>query len=156
MRKFTLICLFAFFNFTLIQAQDYNTSVGLRLGLSNGISLKHFMDEKTAIEGILSTRWKGFDITGLYEIHNTAFSVDGLKWYYGFGGHIGFWNGENVSWIDDATDITVIGVNGVLGLEFTFENAPINIGFDWKPTLNIFGASGLRADGGAVSIRYIF
>ncbi|MGB8492023.1 MAG: hypothetical protein WCE64_13285, partial [Bacteroidales bacterium] len=48
--------------------QDYKTGVGLRLGLYNGLSVKHFFSENKAVEGILTTRWRGFDITGLYEI----------------------------------------------------------------------------------------
>ena len=155
MKKIPLLLLI-FFSINLAYSQDYNTAVGLRTGLSNGITLKHFTGEKTAIEGILSLRWRGIDFSGLYEVHNTAFDTDQLNWYYGFGGHIGFWNGENVSWINDAKDTTVIGAVGVLGLEYRIPNSPIVIGIDWKPTINIFGASGLRADGGALSIRYAF
>ncbi len=27
-------------------------------------------------------------------LHNNAFDVDQLNWYFGFGGHIGFYNGR--------------------------------------------------------------
>ncbi len=33
---------------------DYNTAVGLRLGLYNGFSIKHFLKPNSAIEGIMS------------------------------------------------------------------------------------------------------
>ncbi|NLB27203.1 MAG: hypothetical protein GX820_10985, partial [Bacteroidales bacterium] len=47
-------------------AQDYNTGIGFRGGLSNGLTIKHFISYNSAIEGLLSTRWRGFHITGLY------------------------------------------------------------------------------------------
>jgi len=141
---------------TLTNAQDYNTGIGLRGGLSNGLTIKQFIGNRVALEGILTTRWEGFSITGLYEIHNQAFGVDRLNWYYGIGGHIGFWNGENVGWADEHINYTVIGVDAILGIEYNFRELPINLSADWKPAFNLIGYSGLWADGGALSIRYIF
>ena len=126
------------------------------MGYRRGLTLKHFVGSKAAFEGILSTRWSGFDITGLYEIHNIAFEVDRLRWYYGGGAHIGFWNGDNVTWGDEGSSYTVIGIDGILGIEYSFSEAPINIGIDWKPAINLVGYTGFWADGGALSIRYIF
>ncbi len=137
-------------------AQDYNTGIGLRGGFFSGLTVKHFLNESNALEGLLSTRWSGFDITGLYEIHNQAFNTPGLNWYYGFGGHIGFWDGNHVKWADDYNNYTVIGVDGILGIEYNFSEVPINIGLDWKPALNLVGHTGFWGDGGAISIRYIF
>jgi hypothetical protein len=51
---------------------------------------------------------------------------------------------------------TVIGIDGILGIEYNFEEVPINIGVDWKPAFNLTGYSGFWGDGGALSIRYIF
>ncbi len=137
-------------------AQDYNTGVGLRLGFSNGLTVKHFLSQRTAVEGLLATRWRGFEITGLFEIHNQAFDVERLNWYYGFGGHIGFWNGDNTKWGVVGTNYTIIGIDGILGIEYNFNEIPINIGLDWKPAFNLTGYTGFWGDGGALSIRYIF
>ncbi len=155
MRKIILIFVLAVSTIALINAQDYNTGVGLRGGTSQGLTVKHFVGDKAAFEGILSTRWGGFEITGLYEIHNVAFEVDNLKWYYGFGAHIGFWDG-NDSWGDADKAYTVIGLDGILGIEYSFSEAPISIGLDWKPAFNVIGYPGVWPDGGALSIRYIF
>ena len=138
-------------------AQDYTTGIGVRGGFSNGLTIKHFISERAAIEGIISSRWKGFNITGLYEIHQQAFDVAHLNWYYGAGGHIGFWKGRDVSWGDNRDDdYTVIGIDGILGIEYNFQEIPINISLDWKPTMNIIGYSGFWGDEGAFSVRYIF
>jgi len=138
------------------KSQDYNTGIGLRGGWGTGLTVKHFLGDKAAVEGILDSRWRGFSLTGLYEIHNTAFDIDRLNWYYGFGGHIGFWNGKNVGWADDNNNYTVIGIDGILGIEYNFDFIPINLSIDWKPALNLAGSSGFWGDGGAISIRYIF
>jgi len=138
-------------------AQDYTTGIGVRGGFYNGLTIKHFISERAAIEGIISSRWKGFNITGLYEIHQQAFDVAHLNWYYGAGGHIGFWKGKDVSWGDNREDdYTVVGIDGILGIEYNFQEIPINLSLDWKPTMNIIGYSGFWGDGGALSIRYIF
>lgn len=151
MTAIAMICIVTYSN-----AQDYNTGIGFRGGLSNGLTVKQFIGRNTAIEGILTTRWSGFNITGLYEIHDQAFQVEGLNWYYGFGAHIGFWNGDNVSWATDNANYTVIGIDGIIGLEYNFENIPFNISIDWKPEMNLIGYSGFWGDGGALSIRYVF
>ena len=137
------------------KAQDYKTGLGLRAGSSWGLTVKHFESSKAALEGILAFRWEGFGATGLYEVHNKAFEVDHLYWYYGGGAHIGFYNGDNVSWGTNGTVYTVIGIDGILGIEYTFREAPINIGIDWKPALNLIGYYGLWSEG-AISVRYVF
>jgi hypothetical protein len=153
MRKFILSLILIVSIAVMVNAQDYKTGIGLRGGLSNGLTIKHFVSDKAAFEGLLSTRWQGFDITGLYEIHNQAFDVEQLNWYYGFGAHIGTYNASNVPW---KTSGTVVGVDGILGIEYSFKEAPINIGVDWKPAFNLVGNSQFWGDGGALSIRYIF
>ncbi len=137
-------------------AQDYNTGIGLRVGYTNGITIKHFVSSKTALEGIISSRWRGVQITGLYEYQSHFNNADRLNWFIGFGGHIGFWEGQYVKWGDSGTNYTVVGLDGILGMEYNFREVPINIGIDWKPSFNVFGYSGFWGDGGALSIRYIF
>jgi hypothetical protein len=156
MKKILITCLFAFCLVSIGIAQDYNTGIGLRAGFNQGLTVKHFISEKSALEFLLATRWRGFEITGLYEIHNQAFNAERLKWYFGFGGHIGFWNGDYAKWGEPGITYTVIGIDGILGLEYSFNEVPINIGIDWKPAYNLSGYTGFWADGGAISIRYIF
>ncbi len=156
MKRIVITCLIVFCLVSISYAQDYNTGVGLRAGFYSGLTVKHFIGTKSAFEGILATRWRGFEITGLLEIHNQAFDAERLKWYFGFGGHIGFWNGDYAKWGTPGSKYTVLGIDGILGLEYSFTEIPVNISLDWKPTINIVGYSGFWADGGALSIRYIF
>ncbi len=140
---------------SLSQAQDYNTGIGFRFGTGNGFTIKHFMNDRSAIEGMITTKWHGFDITGLYEKHYQAFDTDRLRWFYGFGAHIGFYNGSYVEWGEPGPTTDVLGIDGIIGFEYSFKEAPVNLGLDIKPTFNIIGYNGFWADFG-LSVRYIF
>jgi hypothetical protein len=158
MKKFITTVVISICVITMGVAQDYNTGIGLRAGPFNGLTIKHFVGEKAAFEILLASRWKGFEVTGLYEIHNRAFDVDRLKWYYGFGAHAGFYNGDYTynRWGEKGQTYSVVGLDGILGLEYSFTEIPFNLSIDWKPTFNFLGYSGFWGDGGAISIRYIF
>lgn len=156
MKKTILSAIFIIFITFIGLSQDYETGAGLRLGFYNGLTIKHFISQRSALEGLLSTRWRGFEVTGLFEIHNQAFDIERLNWYYGFGGHIGFWNGDNTHWGEPGTNYILIGLDGIIGIEYNFREVPINIGLDWKPVFNLTGYSGFWGDGGALSIRYTF
>ncbi|MCK9311684.1 MAG: hypothetical protein M0P26_05340 [Bacteroidales bacterium] len=156
MKKIIIIILITFCFVATSFSQNYNTGIGLRAGYYNGLTIKHFLSGNTAFEGIISTRWQGVEVTGLYEIQNHITNAGGLDWFFGFGGHLGFWNGDHTSWGTPDKNYTILGIDGIIGLEYSFRQIPINIGIDWKPTLNLVGYTGFWSDGGAFSIRYIF
>ncbi len=156
MKKIILI-VFASFIFISTHAQDYATGIGIRGGFSQGLTIKHFLTSHAAVEGIVATRWQGFIITGLYELHNyNTFDVNRLNWYYGIGGHIGTWNGSRARWAHENRYYTLVGIDAIIGIEYNFTEAPINISLDWKPLLNIGNYTGFWGDAGGLSIRYIF
>lgn len=156
MRKKLTVLLLAICISSISYTQDYNTGIGIRLGYSNGLTIKHFIGSSSALEGILSSRWRGFQLTGLYEKNFNAFNTPRLNWFIGFGGHVGFWNGDHAYWGNKGESYTVVGIDGIIGLEYNFTELPINISIDWKPEFNIIGYSGFWGDGGALSVRYIF
>jgi hypothetical protein len=139
-------------------AQDYQTGVGLRLGVSNGLSVKHFLSDRAALEGILHSRWKGLVITGLYEVHQDINDLPGLRWFYGGGAHIGTWNGDrgHHNWNHRHNGHTIFGLDGIIGLDYKFLQAPINLGLDYKPAFNISNDVGFWGDEVALSIRFTF
>ena len=137
---------------TAAYAQDYQTGIGLRGGSGWGITLKHFVSSKNAFEGFFYGYNHGFNVTGLYQYHNMAFDVDNLRWYYGFGAHIGSYDYNEPTNKNDF----VLGIDGILGIEYTFTEVPINIGLDWNPHINFTGWTGFMPGFGAISIRYTF
>lgn len=140
-------------------SQDYNRAIGFRGGFFSGLTYKQFLGGNMAFEGILHTRYRGWQVTGLAEWHGAAFDVPRLNWYYGFGGHVGIFNYVDNSpyFGPDETGTRVgVGVDGILGMEYNIESIPINVSVDWKPAFNILGYTGFAADGGAFSVRYTF
>ena len=124
---------------TTLSAQSYKTAVGVRLSSSqamvnNSISLKHFLNERAAIEALFSFG-DPLALGALYEVHK-PFSTEGLQWFYGGGGYLGFVKSWNPNKQKNETDVAV-GAQGVIGLDYKFVNLPLNLSLDWKPELNL-------------------
>jgi len=139
-------------------AQQYNKAIGLRGGLYNGITYKQALSSSSYLEGIASFRWGGFMVTGLYEIVKPLdANTPALDWYYGFGAHVGFYDDtRNGPWDEGDFDGPMIGADGIIGIEYTFREVPINLSLDWKPAINLFGYDHFWNDNVAFSIRYTF
>ena len=137
-----------------VSAQNYVQAVGLRGGVYSGINYKNFVTNSMAIEGIFLKPWKAVELIGLVEYHNYLSRSNHLLWYYGFGGHIGFY--DALYTLHSRGTYLVLGVDGILGLEYEFDRIPLAIGVDWKPNFNLVGISGFSGDGGAFSLRYTF
>lgn len=130
-------------------AQDYKSAVGLRLGVPTSISYKTFLNETSAIEvfggfggnGSFST----LNVNAGYLLHNDFPDIEKLKWYYGAGAGIAFYDGG-----------TALLINGFIGLEYTLEEAPLTFSVDWVPSLGVIGSNGgFGAGRGAIAVRYI-
>jgi hypothetical protein len=146
MKKTTLLFIATAFFMLLQQStkaqQLYKAAVGLKFGgYENGISGKYFLNEGTALEGILGIRSHGLVITGLYEIHQTAFNLPDLKFYYGGGAHVGAVGdgyykryGGNDEYYKSGI---LLGADGVLGLEYVIPDSPIGISIDLNPRVEL-------------------
>ena len=132
-------------------SQYYNSAIGVRLGNASGITGKVLFGNKFYLEGIFTARWDGFNITGLAEIVQPFPDTPGLSWYYGFGANLGFWDDPGDSSSD--TDLN-LGADFVLGMEYTFEDVPINLSIDWKPYFIIITNPRFEFDEFALSVRY--
>lgn len=144
-----------------VNAQDYKWAAGLKFGgYESGVSGKYFFQSNTAIEGVLGFRANGVVLTGLYEIHQTAFNVDKLKFYYGFGAHLGsVGKGEyKLFTTSDRTyyDAQVLfGLDGVLGLEYLIPESPIGVSLDLNPRVELTRGPFFDIAPG-LGIKYIF
>ncbi|MDN3668857.1 hypothetical protein QWY93_05905 [Echinicola jeungdonensis] len=160
MLKKAIIAVFALMVIVLCneaEAQTYRTGVGLRAGVTNGLTVKHFLERDDAIEGILHTRWRGLLITGLYEKHRNVREIRGLRWFYGGGLHLGSWGRDSDHPFGNPDrDYTIFGIDGIIGLDYKFVDAPVNLSLDYKPAFNLSGYSGWWGDEIALSIRFTF
>lgn len=145
----------ALFTAATLHAQE-GSSIGLRGGLANGVSVRWFLTgDSEAVEGILTFRnytsgGSALVITALYELYNYDFKSDQLRWYYGAGPHLAMGN------TTAAGAVFEIGVDGILGIEFQVNGGPISLSADWKPRVAVLGSSGLVSDEGAFTLRYRF
>ena len=155
MRKIIVTSL-ALLIFSFSQAQSkstnsssYQTALGVKVWDGGGISLKHFINGNNALE-VIGYFWRqGVRITGLYEIHGPISGAAGLQWYIGPGAHIGFYNTRN-------GDGSFIGIDGVLGLDYKFKGAPINMSIDWQPSFEFGDNRGFVGSWGGLGVRYTF
>jgi len=156
MRKYILIVVIAVLGINA-SAQSYDNAIGLRGGVASGVTFKHMLGDNAGFELIAASRWKGFSFTALYEVHAQAFDVEGLNWYYGGGAHVGSWRGyKNHPYFDDGRSYTIVGIDGIVGIEYNITEIPINISIDYKPAFNLVGYTGFWGDNGALSVRYYF
>lgn len=132
----------------------YQTAIGVKI-YPGSISVKHFFAPNKAGEGLLYFWNYGMRATSLYEIHGDFQEVDGLRWYIGPGAHIGFWNSTWRAIYPARQSGIALGVDGVIGLDYTIKNAPINVSLDWQPSFNIIGYSYFEGAWGGIGIRYI-
>jgi hypothetical protein len=150
-----LFLLFSFAKTVKAQPQLYYTAIGLNAGYNYGITLKHYLSSKNMVEGIANFNY-GPGLTLLYEFNNRhPFNIDEFDWFYGFGAHAKFVNGRraNAFYSDLGRHLT-LGVDAILGLEYTFKETPINIGINIKPELNFTTANLFWFDG-ALTLRYV-
>ena len=140
-----------------ISAQAYQSAVGGRLGTFFTASYKTFINDNTAIEGIAgfdrrTESFLGVTVAGttsfvvgaFYEIHNDL-SLDGadFQWYYGFGAFAALGGGTGVI------------PSGIVGLEYTLSDTPVNFFIDVIPGLFI-GEGGTDFQfNGTIGARYV-
>jgi hypothetical protein len=130
-------------------SSTYTTALGIKIWDGGGISFKHFFNDRNAGELIAYFWSHGMRVTGLYEIHGDINDVSGLKWYIGPGAHVGFYNTKH-------GDGAFVGIDGVIGLDYKFNSAPINISLDWQPSFEFGSGNDFVASWGGLGIRYTF
>lgn len=153
MKKLIFIFLF-FFSYSLssINAQDLSDDYSFAIGVKmypGSITLKKNIDGSKYLEGIVAFWNKGLRTTGLYEVESDFSIASRLKWYYGAGAHLGFYNSRFYG------GSTLVGIDGVLGLNYIIKGSPLNLSLDWQPSFEFGNGSGFEGWGG-LSIRIIF
>lgn len=149
MKKIILSCTLITVLSLAASAQDYTKAIGIRLGpnsaaITAGFTGKYFLNEKAAVEAIVGIN-NGLGICGLYELHFPIESVNNLSWFGGGGGYVAF-----------RSSTTFVGAAGIIGLDYKFEELPLNISLDWKPELNIISKIAFESSGIGLSARFTF
>jgi hypothetical protein len=146
------------------ESGDYTNAIGLRAGENSGITFKKLRPDLTGFEIILSAWPNDFAVFALYEKHFNIESAEGLRYYFGVGGHLSFntWSRVYVDrdgrtwWYKDRTGVGA-GIDGIAGLEYKIPPLPLLVSLDLKPyiELNTDGRVYVSPDPG-ISLRLTF
>jgi hypothetical protein len=86
----------------------------------------------------------GVGADALWDFIYKPIDGDNLKWYLGAGPSVFIGNDF------------LLGASGEVGLEYRFEEVPIALGLDWRPTLWIVEQTDFHAGGFGLNVRYVF
>tara|TARA_B100001287_G_scaffold274728_1_gene280679 strand:- start:5688 stop:6149 length:462 start_codon:yes stop_codon:yes gene_type:complete len=137
---------------TLIYSQNYKTAVGIKGGYPGfgSLNAKHFISDGKALEatfGGISRKNYGNGAFLILDYEIQQILESSFSWYYGGGGLLGFTTNEV------GTTRLQLGINSTMGIEYTFEEVPINCSLNMGPL--IFISPEVRFSwGGGLSIRY--
>ncbi len=150
-KKLTMLALFAslFLASMPVSAQDSGFGAGVQFGAPTGINIKYWLSKSTALDAGMN--WS-FYYGGYFGIHTDFLmhrhqlirvSEGNLAGYMGIGAKLGF-----------GTDF-IIGVRVPFGLDYMFDNAPVDIFLEVAPGLDLTPATKGFVEGG-IGIRYFF
>lgn len=129
-------------------SQSYEQEFGVRFGESTGFVYKKHFNDYDAFRAMITFRKRGIQATALAEFHNPAFerSTPNFTWFWGLGAHLGYRKHQQCSvTIDGTSQLSVcerkirpdIGVDALIGLDYTFYQVPLVLGLEYKPYINI-------------------
>ncbi len=148
-----IITLVFFFGMNQLNAQRYGTAVGIRMGTDWGLTVQQRLSKRITFEGIAQSSLQREEVllTGLIQKHNPILGRR-LNLYLGGGLHKGWINEpadqEGVLTPEDPFGVTLVG-----GVEFSLGR--INIGYDFKPAINIRGGARTFYTQSGISVRYV-
>ena len=171
-----ILIIWSIFGVHSLTGQNYKTGIGLRVSPLYGVTVKHFISPKKAIEAIASSRWNGLQITGLYEVHTTGLKHEPFQIYAGIGGQLylwrdgrynpwygrGFFNWERADWDyyernrDPDFGRIALGMAMVIGMEYAIKELPLVLGLDWKPQIIVLGGNSIFVEDIGFSARFTF
>ncbi len=130
-------------------AQTYETAVGAKFYTGNGsvggLNIRHSLTETTAVEGSLLFYSGGIGIEGLYEYQAPIAGVDGLQYFVGGGGLLGFGTGNRE---------TLFALRLTGGVDYKFADAPIDVSIGFDPFFYLAPSTGSNLSLG-IGLRYV-
>ncbi len=145
-----LILAFIFLGTAVVKAQDYQTAVGAKFytgdGSIGGINIRHLTASHTALEGSLLFFSGGVGIEGLYQYQAPITGAEGLNYFVGGGGMLGFGTGRN--------NETTFALRLTGGVDYKFSDAPIDVSLGFDPFFYLAPSTGSNLALG-IGLRYV-
>jgi len=149
-------------SFSQAVAQENQKQAGFRFGSTTGFTARTITENNFAFEGILGFRNGGAQVYILFEVRKplNLKRLENTFLYFGGGAHIGFvrWNkydrnydpfNNDNHYYDDYKNWNTgaaFGLDGIIGMEYSFNSAPISLAVDFKPFFELYGPYLLRVN----------
>jgi hypothetical protein len=132
-------------------AQTYSTAIGAKFYAGNGsvggLNVRHSFTEKTAGEASLLFYSGGIGLEGLYQFQGPISGAEGLQYFVGGGGMLGFGTGRYNSTTSFALRLTG-------GIDYKFQEAPIDVSLGFDPFFYLAPTTGSTLALG-IGLRYV-
>ncbi|MBO4447338.1 MAG: hypothetical protein J5764_04355 [Bacteroidales bacterium] len=122
-------------------------AIGVRAGYGAELSYQHTLGGNNFGELDLGWSWGAFSAGLSYDF--SVAPVGPLNFYAGPQVALGFYKGDGAS-------VFSLGAGAQLGLEYCFNQIPLQLSLDWKPTFVFVPATGFGWQSIALGIRYLF
>jgi len=156
MKKITLLFAIIFMAVAAVNAQTYETAVGAKFYTGNGslggINIRHSTSENTALEGSLLFFSGGLGIEGLYQYQGPIQGAEGLQYFVGGGGMLGFGSGRYNYYNNRNNASFALRLTG--GVDYKFADAPIAVSLAFDPFFYLTPFSGSNLALG-IGLRYV-
>lgn len=150
MKKFLLVVTVVLGMAAVAAAQP--RALGIRAGYGAEVSYQHTLGAANFAEIDLGWSVGAFNAGLAYDFQICP--VGPFNFYAGPQAYIGF---GGYAEGDGPKDTKLwAGVGAQLGLEYCFEEIPLQLSLDWKPSFNLVPATGFGWQGIALGIRYLF
>lgn len=126
------------------QAQELGVRFGDVTGGNVAIDGIFSTSEFSRIHADVSFGNNGVGVDALWDFVFRPLGDDGLNWYAGVGPTVFL------------GDPFVLAGAGEIGVEYSFEDAPISLSIDWRPTLVIVEETDMLFDRFGFNVRYKF
>lgn len=143
MKKLFVMAVFLIAGLFQTTAQEVGIRFGEMTGNNVAVDGIFSLGEFSRIHANVSFGEDGVGVDALYDFLYKPLG-DGFNWYVGVGPSM---------YIDNPF---YLGVSGEIGIEYHFNNAPIAIGLDYRPTFWIIEETDFDAGGFGLNIRYVF
>lgn len=147
MKKIILAIVMIGFGFAAQSQEIRKNALGLRLGDNDGfggeISYQRGLSSNNRLEFDLGWRdSKHYDAMKIAGLYQWVWNIDGgFNWYAGVGGGLGTYDIDD-DYLDpdfDDDSGTFIFVAGDIGIEYLFDEAPIQLSLDFRPEIYFGG-----------------
>jgi hypothetical protein len=142
MKKVVLVL----FSVALISGMAQAQELGVRFG--------DIVGNNVAVDGVFAFKGHrihadvsfgdGVGVEALYDFIMKPIEGEAFYYYIGAGAF---------TWLGDPFQL---GVSGELGLEYRFNNVPIALGLDWRPSLRLIDDTDFYFDRFGLNVRWVF